>query len=193
MPSICSYYVHQVGHKLRSLPHREYMCLILIHLLLCLLSQHIPHNITRDVRAFKTSFMRHSLWSSQNFSIYIPKESFQWALSSITTFQLRVQCVHNFPPFSFFPIQISIEQKCKGALFVLNLLERYKYFREDYSVGQTVVWLSSIYCKPLQRASCFFQKGRYSRISIRSCWPHPHLMADFSCKLRGVAISQNLL
>ena len=111
--------------------------------------------------------MRRSLWSSQNFNIYIPEESSRWALSSVTTFQLHVQCVRKLHQFSFFPIQIFIliERKCEGALFVLHQLERYKYFREGHSVGQTVVWLSSIYCKPLQRASCFFQKGRSSGIA----------------------------
>ena len=39
--------------------------------------------------------------------------------------------------FSFFPIQISIEQKCEGALLVLHRLERHKYFHEGHSVGQT--------------------------------------------------------
>ena len=42
-------------------------------------------------------------------------------------------------PISIFPIQILIERKCEGALFVLHRLERYKYLREGHSVGQTVV------------------------------------------------------
>ena len=71
-------------------------------------------------------------------------------------------------PFSFFPIQISIKRKCEGALLVLHWLERHKYFREGHSVGQTVVWLSSVCCKPLRRASCFFQNGRSSEIASMS-------------------------
>ena len=44
-------------------------------------------------------------------------------------------CV-SYAHFHFFPIQISTERKCKGALFVL---EGYKYLRKGHSVGQTVV------------------------------------------------------
>ena len=32
-------------------------------------------------------------------------------------------------------------------------------------MGQTIVRLSSVYCKPLRRASCFFQNGRSSEIA----------------------------
>ena len=54
-------------------------------------------------------------------------------------FPVEVQCVRKLRPFLFFPIQISIERKCDGALLVLHRLERHKYFREGHSVGQTVV------------------------------------------------------
>ena len=47
-------------------------------------------------------------------------------------------CV-SYSHVSFFPIQTLFERKCEGTLFVLYQLERYKYFREGHSVGQTVV------------------------------------------------------
>ena len=39
----------------------------------------------------------------------------------------------------FFPIQTSIEQKCKCAPLVLHQFVRHKYLHEDQSMGQTVV------------------------------------------------------
>ena len=39
----------------------------------------------------------------------------------------------------FFPIQTSIEQKCKHAPLVLHRFVRRKYLCEDYSLAQTVV------------------------------------------------------
>ena len=47
-------------------------------------------------------------------------------------------CV-SYANFHFFLIQISIERKCEGALFVLLQLEGYKYFCEGHSVGRTAV------------------------------------------------------
>ena len=41
--------------------------------------------------------------------------------------------------FNFFPIQTSIEQKCKSAPLVLHQFVRRKYLREDHSLAQTVV------------------------------------------------------
>ena len=38
-----------------------------------------------------------------------------------------------------FPIQTSIEQKCKRAPLVLHRFVRHKYLREDHSLAQTVV------------------------------------------------------
>ena len=38
-----------------------------------------------------------------------------------------------------FPIQTSIEQKCKRTPLVLHRFVRHKYLREDHSLAQTVV------------------------------------------------------
>ena len=86
--------------------------------------------------------------------------------TSISIYQKKafsVQCVRKLRPyFSYTNFNWT---KMRRRSVVLHLLERYKYFREGHSVGQTVVKLSSIYCKPLRRASCFFQKGWSSGIA----------------------------
>ena len=64
---------------------------------------------------FKTFFMRRSLWSLQNFNIYIPEESFHQAVSSVTTFQLCIHTLWKLCQFKNFPTQILIKQRCEGA------------------------------------------------------------------------------
>ena len=67
-----------------------------------------------------------------------------------------------------FPIQTSIEQKCKHVPLVLHWFVRHKYLCEDHSMAQTVVSLSSSYTKSFWRTSCFFQKGQSSGIARRA-------------------------
>ena len=67
--------------------------------------------------------------------------------------------------FIFSHIQTSIEEKCKRAPLVLHRFVRHKYLREDHSMAQTVVQLSSSYMKSFWRTSCFFPKGQFSGIA----------------------------
>ena len=67
-----------------------------------------------------------------------------------------------------FPIQTSIEQKYKRAPLVLHRFVRHIYLREDHSMAQTVVSLSSSYTKIFWRTSCFFQKKKSSGIATNS-------------------------
>ena len=52
-----------------------------------------------------------------------------------------------------FPIQTSIEQKCKRAPLVLHRFVRHKYLHEDHSMAQTVVSLSSSYTELFWKTS----------------------------------------
>ena len=71
-----------------------------------------------------------------------------------------------------FPIQTSLNEKCKHASLVQYRFLRYKYLCEDHSMAQTVVSLSSSYTKLFWRTSCFFQKGQASRIAIIRVFTH---------------------
>ena len=106
--------------------------------------------------------------SSQKSTIYTSEESCRRTLSCDTVFQLRIQCVRKLRSFQFFPIQTSIEQKCKRAPLVLHRFVRHKYLREDHSMAQTMVSLSSSYTELFWRTSCFFQKGQSSGIAMCS-------------------------
>ena len=64
----------------------------------------------------------------------------------------------------FFPIQTSIEQKCKRAPLILHRFVRRKYVHEDHSMAQTVVSLSSSYSYYGKRAVSF-KKGQSSLIA----------------------------
>ena len=97
-------------------------------------------------------------------NILIPDKSFQRALSSVTTFQLRVQYMRKLHLFS--PYKLPLDKKCKGTPHVLH---QYKNI-----CVKTIQWGKLWYDIPVviqshsgSRMSCFFQKDHSSESLAR--------------------------
>ena len=85
---------------------------------------------------------------------------------------LHIHHLWKLHPCKIFLIQISIKRKCEGILFTFHRFLRYKHLWKDHSMGQTVVWLSSMLIMESElflskwsifwRVSCFSQNGQSS-------------------------------
>ena len=75
----------------------------------------------------------------QNFfleavAVIFVKVHYLYFRRKLSVSSIEFQCMRKLRSFKFFPIQASIEQKCKRAPLVLHRFVRHKYLREDHSL-----------------------------------------------------------
>ena len=100
-------------------------------------------------------FMKHSVWSLQNFNT-----KRKLSASTINNQTLPLPCCAFTVCGSCTYLKVFFHTH-----FSWMKMRRLYCTNLEGTMRQTVVWLSSSYCKPLQRTSHFFQKGWSSRIA----------------------------